>query len=138
VVVCAAFAVLGAVLVQSAGARATATGIGYAIGALACEAAFIIYGAPLYERHGALAVSPWLCVVAVVILIIGGAVIRSSDLIPLPTAREALAIGYLGSAASVAAMLGSACSLGRFRSRLSSRRSRSDCRPSASCGCSAA
>ncbi len=114
VFVCAALAVLGTVLVQSAGARATAGGIGYAVGALTCELLFIILGASTYERRGALTVSPWLCVMAVCILLVVDLVAHGSALVPLPTARQALAIGYLGCAASVVAMLGWGFGLARL------------------------
>ena len=100
-VVCAAIAVFGAILVQSAGARVTTVGLAFAVGALWSEVAFISLGGPLYQRHGALAVTPWLCVGALAIFLIGGSAIDAGRLVQPLTTRDELAIAYLGISAII-------------------------------------
>jgi drug/metabolite transporter (DMT)-like permease len=104
-VVAAAVSVLGASLVQDDGGRVTAPGICYSIAALGCEAVFVMLGAPVYRRVGTAAVSLWMSLPAVVMLLIGGTIADGSGFWRLPTIDEALAIGYLGAMASVVAML---------------------------------
>lgn len=106
IVLCAAVAVLGTVLVESAGGRATTAGIAYAVGALVSEVAFILLGAPMFRRHGALAASTWMCVIAVLVLLVGGVVIDGLRVFPLPTAHQTFAIAYL---AIVASFVGLVC-----------------------------
>jgi drug/metabolite transporter (DMT)-like permease len=105
VVLCAVIAAGGTVFVESSAGRASVAGIGYAVGALGSELLFIVVGAPVFRRHGALAVSPWLCMTAVCILLILGVPIDRSDMFLLPTAHEALAIVYLGIGPSVVGLL---------------------------------
>jgi drug/metabolite transporter (DMT)-like permease len=105
IVVWAGVAVLGATLVEGAGGRATVQGIGDAIGALVCEVAFIVVGTPVFRRHGAMAVSLWLCASAALIWVVGGVIADGSSLFQLPSVGETEAIAYLGLVASVIGML---------------------------------
>jgi drug/metabolite transporter (DMT)-like permease len=97
--------VLVAAVVVSAGAAAvqwtdggiSSLGLGLALGALACEAAFSLLAAPHLERLGPLAVSAYACLFALPLLA-AWAIARGGPELPAPTAEELAAVVYLGAA----------------------------------------
>jgi drug/metabolite transporter (DMT)-like permease len=88
---------LGAAGVQWADGGITALGLGLALGALACEAAFSLLAAPHLARLGALAVSAYACLFALPLLAVWSLVDGGPQLV-VPSASELAAIGYLGAA----------------------------------------
>ncbi len=96
--------VAGAALVEGGG-HADAAGLGYALGALAGEAAFSLLAAPLLPRLGPVRVSAWTCALAVPMLL-GSAVVAGEPRrwrVPLP--GEVAALAYLGLVLTVLAFL---------------------------------
>jgi drug/metabolite transporter (DMT)-like permease len=86
----------GAAAVQGLGGEVTAAGLGAALGALACEAAFSLLAAPLLAPLGAVAVSAWAAVLAVPMLLATGLVVDGpGGLLRVPTAEEALGLAWL-------------------------------------------
>jgi drug/metabolite transporter (DMT)-like permease len=94
VIVAAVVVALGAAGVQWAGGGITAAGLGLALGALACEAAFSLLAVPHLARLGPLAVSTYACLFAVPLLAVWSLVADGASL-PLPDAEQAAAIAYL-------------------------------------------
>ena len=88
---------LGAAGVQWTDGGITPLGLGLALGALACEAAFSLLAAPHLERLGPLAVSAYACLFALPLLaawsLAGGGLEPAA-----PSGRELAAIVYLGAA----------------------------------------
>jgi drug/metabolite transporter (DMT)-like permease len=95
VIVAAVVVAVGAAGVQWAGGGITAAGLGLALGALACEAAFSLLAVPHLARLGPLAVSTYACLFAVPLLVVWSLIADGASL-PLPDAEQAIAIGYLG------------------------------------------
>lgn len=88
---------LGAAGVQWADGGITLLGLGLALGALACEAAFSLLAAPHLERLGPLAVSAYACLFALPLLAAWSLVAGGPELAK-PSTAELAAIGYLGAA----------------------------------------
>ena len=86
---------IGAAGVQWADGGITWLGLGLALGALACEAAFSLLAAPHLERLGALAVSTYACLFALPLLAAWSLVAGGPEL-PAPSASELAALVYLG------------------------------------------
>jgi drug/metabolite transporter (DMT)-like permease len=106
VVAAAAIVAAGAAAVQGAGGEMTAAGMAAALGALACEAAFSLLAAPLLAPLGPLAVSAWAAALAVPMLLATGAVIDGpQQMLPMPTAAEALALAWLAVAVTAVAFV---------------------------------
>lgn len=94
VLLAAAVVAIGAAGVQWSGGGITVAGLGLALGALACEAAFSLFAAPHLARLGPLAVSAYACLFALPILALWSLAGGGPDL-PLPEASEAGALLYL-------------------------------------------
>ena len=88
---------VGAAGVQWADGGITMLGLGLALGALGCEAAFSLLAAPHLERLGALAVSAYACLFALPLLAAWSLVAGGPELVA-PSTAELAAIGYLGAA----------------------------------------
>ncbi|HEX2414862.1 MAG TPA: DMT family transporter [Thermoleophilaceae bacterium] len=88
---------LGAAGVQWADGGITLLGLGLALGALACEAAFSLLAAPRLERLGPLAVSAYACLFALPLLA-GWSLVAGGPRLVAPSSAELAAIGYLGAA----------------------------------------
>ena len=86
---------LGAAGVQWTGGGITLAGLAFALGALACEAAFSLLALPHLGRLGALAVSTYACLLALPLLAVWSVADGGIEL-PAPTAAQAGAIVYLG------------------------------------------
>jgi drug/metabolite transporter (DMT)-like permease len=104
--------ILAAAVVVVAGATVTTglgsgglTGLGYAVGALACEACFSLLAIPLLPKLGPVRVSAYTAVVAVPLLLLVGAVADGTGVLRLPTAPEAAALAYLGTVVSAGAFV---------------------------------
>jgi drug/metabolite transporter (DMT)-like permease len=104
--------VLAAAVVVVAGATVTTglgggslTGLGYAIGALACEACFSLLAIPLLPKLGPVRVSAYTAAVAVPLLLGVGVVADGAAVLRLPTAPEAAALLYLATVVSVGAFI---------------------------------
>lgn len=80
-------------------------GLLLAFGALACEAGFSLLALPVLGRLGAIRVSAYSAALAVPQLIVVGLVVGGPDLVRVPTAAEALALGYLAVVITVFAFL---------------------------------
>lgn len=104
VIVAAVVVSVGAAGVQWAGGGITAAGLGLALGALACEAAFSLLAVPHLARLGPLAVSTYACLFAVPLLV-AWSLIADGPSLPLPDAEQAAAIGYLGLGVTVCGFL---------------------------------
>jgi drug/metabolite transporter (DMT)-like permease len=92
----AAIVAAGAVAVQGLGGDVTAAGLAAALGALACEAAFSLLAAPLLATLGPVTVSAWAAGLAVPMLVVVGLVGDGpADMLAVPTAGEALRLGWL-------------------------------------------
>lgn len=86
----------GAAAVQGLGGSMGLSALLLSLGALACEAAFSLFAAPVLSRLGALAVSAWACLLAVPILAVYALVTAGPDgVVALPSTREAVALLYL-------------------------------------------
>ena len=85
----------GAAGVQWADGGITSLGLGLALGALACEAAFSLLAAPRLERLGALVVSAYACLFALPLLAVWSLAAGGPEL-PAPSAAELSALVYLG------------------------------------------
>lgn len=92
---------IGAAGVQWADGGITKLGLGLALGALACEAAFSLLAAPHLERLGPLAVSAYACLFALPLLALWGVLAGGPEL-PAPSAGELAAIVYLGAGVTTA------------------------------------
>ena len=88
---------LGAAGVQWADGGITMLGLGLALGALACEAAFSLLAAPHLARLGPLAVSAYACLFALPLLA-AWSVVAGGPRLVVPNAAELTAIVYLGAA----------------------------------------
>ena len=86
---------LGAAGVQWADGGITWVGLGLALGALACEAAFSLLAAPHLDRLGPLAVSAYACLFALPLLA-GWSLVAGGPELPAPSAAELVALVYLG------------------------------------------
>jgi drug/metabolite transporter (DMT)-like permease len=86
---------VGAAGVQWADGGITWLGLGLALGALACEAAFSLLAAPHLERLGPLAVSTYACLFALPLLA-SWSLIAGGPELPTPNAEELAALVYLG------------------------------------------
>jgi drug/metabolite transporter (DMT)-like permease len=95
---------LGAAGVQWADGGITWTGLGLALGALACEAAFSLLAAPRLKRLGPLAVSAYACLFALPLLAAWSIAAGGPEL-PAPTAEELAALVYLGAAVTTGGFL---------------------------------
>jgi drug/metabolite transporter (DMT)-like permease len=84
----------GAAGVEYSGGDLTAIALAFALGALACEAAFSLFAVPVLERLGALAVSAYACIAAAPLLAIW-ALADAGATLPTPTTAQALAFAYL-------------------------------------------
>ena len=91
----AAVVVAGAGLAQGGG-RASAAGLLLAVGALAGEAAFSLLAVPLLPKLGPAGLSTYVCAVAAILLAAAAVVLDGSAALVLPTAAQALALGWLG------------------------------------------
>jgi drug/metabolite transporter (DMT)-like permease len=86
---------LGAAGVQWADGGITWLGLGLALGALACEAAFSLLAAPHLQRLGPLAVSAYACLFALPLLA-GWSLVAGGPELPAPSGAELAALMYLG------------------------------------------
>lgn len=84
----------GAVLLAGLG-RTSALGLGLAVGALVCEAAFSLLAVPLLPRLGAVRVSAYSAVAAVPLLLVTGLLVQGEASLRVPTVVEAGALLYL-------------------------------------------
>ena len=85
----------GAAAVQGGGSS-TLAGLGWALGTLACEAAFSLLAVPLLPRLGPLAVSLYSSLLAGIALLVTAVLLNGAAAFRMPQAAEAWAIGYLG------------------------------------------
>jgi drug/metabolite transporter (DMT)-like permease len=85
----------GAAAVQWNGGRISLLGLALSLGALACEAAFSLLAVPLLRSLGPLAVSTYACLFAAPMLLVSGLLLDGAAALPLPSAEEAAALGYL-------------------------------------------
>ncbi len=95
VVGAAALVAAGAAIVQYAGGELSGLGLLFALGALACEAAFSLLAVPVLDRLGPLSVSTFACLFAVPMLALW-ALIADGPSLPTPSTDQALAFAYLG------------------------------------------
>jgi drug/metabolite transporter (DMT)-like permease len=96
----------GAATVQGLSGAVTAEGMAAALGALACEAAFSLLAAPLLAPLGPVAVSAWAMILVVPMLVAAGvAADGPSGILAVPTAVEALALGWLAAVVTSAFLL---------------------------------
>jgi drug/metabolite transporter (DMT)-like permease len=94
--------VAGTVAVQWSGGAMSRLGFALSLGALACEAAFSLLAVPLLVSLGPLAVSAYACLFAAPMLLVFGVVLEGEDALPLPSAGEATALGYLAAMVTAA------------------------------------
>jgi drug/metabolite transporter (DMT)-like permease len=94
VVAAAVIVAAGAAGVEYSGGDLTAVALAFALGALACEAAFSLFAVPVLDRLGALAVSAYACIAAVPLLAVW-ALADAGATLPTPTTAQALAFAYL-------------------------------------------
>lgn len=94
VIAAAAVVSVGAAGVQWAGGGVTAAGLLFALGALACEAAFSLLAVPHLQRLGPVALSTYACLFAVPILALWSLFARGPSL-PMPDAEQAGALVYM-------------------------------------------
>lgn len=97
-----AVVVAGAAVVQGLG-HADALGFMYAVGALACEAAFSLLAVPLLPRLGHVAVSMYACGAAAIELAVLAALADGTNALRMPTLEEASALAYLALIVTAAA-----------------------------------
>jgi drug/metabolite transporter (DMT)-like permease len=100
----ASVVVAGAALIQGFGS-ADLTGLCYALGALAGEAAFSLLAVPLLPRLGPLRVSAYVSALAVPLLVLGGLVVDGAGMLRVPTRVEVAALLYLAVILTVIAFL---------------------------------
>jgi drug/metabolite transporter (DMT)-like permease len=86
---------LGAAAVQWTDGGITLAGLGLALGALGCEAAFSLLAAPHLARLGPLAVSAYACLFALPLLAAWSLAAGGGPDVPLPETEEGLALLYL-------------------------------------------
>jgi drug/metabolite transporter (DMT)-like permease len=94
VIAAAAVVSVGAAGVQWAGGGVTAAGMLFAVGALACEAAFSLLAVPHLRRLGPLALSTYACAFAVPILAVWSLFSHGPSL-PMPDTEQAVALVYM-------------------------------------------
>lgn len=104
VLVAAVVVVVGASIATGLGSGSL-TGMLYAVGALACEACFSLLALPLLPRLGPVRVSAYTQAVAIPLLLIVGVIADGSGVLRMPTAAEATALVYLGTAVSAGAFM---------------------------------
>ena len=95
---------LGAAGVQYAGGEISTLGLAYALGALACEAAFSLVAVPVLARLGPLAVSTYACLFALPLLAVWS-LATDGVALPAPSAEELAALAYLGAVVTVGGFL---------------------------------
>jgi drug/metabolite transporter (DMT)-like permease len=96
----------GATAVQGLGGEVTAAGLAFALGALACEAAFSLLAAPLLGPLGPVATSAWAAILAVPMLLAIGIIADGpGDLLRAPTVEEALGLAWLAVAVTAVAFV---------------------------------
>jgi drug/metabolite transporter (DMT)-like permease len=93
--VAAAVVALGAAAVQDAGGRLPLVALGLSLGVLACEACFGLLARPLIPAFGPAGVSAWIALLAVPMLVAIGLASDGASGLPMPTARQALALAYM-------------------------------------------
>lgn len=94
VIAASALVVAGAAVVQGVGA-ASPTGVLYALGTLACEAAFSLVAIPLLPRLGPVRISAYATVIAVPLFAGTGLAVDGAAVLRRPTAAELTALLYL-------------------------------------------
>ncbi|MEV0676159.1 DMT family transporter [Actinosynnema sp. NPDC050436] len=104
-VLAASVVVVAGVAVTSGFGGGSPLGLLLAFGALACEAGFSLLALPVLGRLGAIRVSAYSAALAVPQLVVVGLVVDGPDLVRVPTAAEALALGYLAVVVTVFAFL---------------------------------
>jgi drug/metabolite transporter (DMT)-like permease len=102
VVAGAAVVTAGAAAVQWSGDGLSVLGLAFALGALACEAAFSLLAVPLLATLGPRAVSTYACLLATPMLILAGLVLDPQALLELPSVSEASALLYLAALVTAA------------------------------------
>ena len=95
----------GAAAVQWTDGGITPAGLGLALGALGCEAAFSLLAAPHLARLGPLAVSAYACLFALPLLAAWSIAADGRPDVPLPDTDEALAMIYLALAVTTGGFL---------------------------------
>ena len=105
VLVAAVTVSLGAAAVQWTDGGITPAGLGLAVGALGCEAAFSLLAAPHLARLGPLAVSAYACLFALPLLAAWSLAAGGAPDVPLPETAEALALVYLALAVTAGGFL---------------------------------
>ena len=105
VLVAAVTVALGAAAVQWTDGGITPAGLGLALGALGCEAAFSLLAAPHLARLGPLAVSAYACLFALPLLAAWSLAAGGAAGVPLPDAAEGLALLYLALAVTTGGFL---------------------------------
>lgn len=103
-VLCAVVVVAGAAVTQGFGSG-SAAGFGFALGTLACEAAFSLVAVPLLERLGPVRVSAYATVVAAAMFALTGALLGGGALPRPPRAAELGALLYLATLLTAGAFL---------------------------------
>lgn len=96
---------LGAAAVQWTNGGITPAGLGLALGALGCEAAFSLLAAPHLARLGPLAVSAYACLFALPLLAAWSLAGGGGPDVPLPETEEGLALLYLALAVTTGGFL---------------------------------
>jgi drug/metabolite transporter (DMT)-like permease len=112
---------LGAALVQGAGGALPPDALALSLGVLACEACFGLLARPLIPAFGPAGVSTWIVLLAVPMLLAIGLAADGAGVLAAPTAREAIALGYMAAfvtAGGFIAWYGSIARLGVERAGL--------------------
>ncbi|WP_433271675.1 DMT family transporter [Actinosynnema sp. CS-041913] len=104
-VLLAAVVVVAGVAVTTGFGGGTPLGLLLAFGALACEAGFSLLALPVLTRLGAIRVSAYSAALAVPQLVVVGLLVDGADMVRVPTASEAFALGYLAVVVTVFAFL---------------------------------
>jgi drug/metabolite transporter (DMT)-like permease len=104
VLTAAVIVVVGATVASGLGGGSL-TGLGYAVGALACEACFSLLAIPLLPKLGPVRVSAYTQVIAVPLLLIVGVIVDGNAMLRMPTGAEATALLYLATVVSAGAFL---------------------------------
>ncbi|GAA0687757.1 DMT family transporter [Kitasatospora atroaurantiaca] len=112
-VAAAGVVVAGAAVTQGFSSGGPA-GFAYALGTLACEAAFSLVALPLLPRLGPVRVSAYVTVLAVPMFALAGLAVDGSALLRRPSGAELGALLYLGTVLTVIAFLLWYAALGRL------------------------
>jgi drug/metabolite transporter (DMT)-like permease len=103
VLAAAAVVAAGAAAVEYTGGEFSAAGVGFALGALACEAAFSLLAVPYLARLRPVGVSVWACILATPMLLAWGIVAEGAP--PTIDAGQLAALTYMALVVTVGGFL---------------------------------